>query len=96
MDMPDSFLSSSRGGHRTPSLALLINIAPSAVFETSNLPDHRFCLAAYNGEPRACILCFLNLVYKGVFPTILFGSHVSLQCIAIGHASHRHEVLYLL
>ena len=52
-----TFLSPSRGGHKTPFIAVLINTSHDASLEISDLPGRRFCLLAYYGQPSACVLC---------------------------------------
>ena len=52
-----TFLSPTRGGHKTPFIAVLINTAHDAPAELSDLPGRRFCLSAYYGQSSACNLC---------------------------------------
>ena len=51
------FLSPTRGGHKTPFVAVLINTAHDAPVELSDIPGRLFCLSAYCGQPSACSLC---------------------------------------
>ena len=57
MAMPATFLSPTRGGHKTPFIAVLINTAHDAPAELSDLPGRLFCLSAYYGRPSDCNLC---------------------------------------
>ena len=52
-----TFLSPTRGGHKTPFIAVLINTAHDAPTELSDLPGRLFCLSAYYGRPSDCNLC---------------------------------------
>ena len=52
-----TFLSPTRGGHKTPFIAVLINTSHDASLEISDLPGRGFCLTAYYGQPNACVLC---------------------------------------
>ena len=52
-----SFLRPSKGGHRTPFVALLINTALEATAEYCDYSSGIFCLRAYYGDTHSCAVC---------------------------------------